>query len=150
MASLKILRLGFRCNRLWLWKHTKSQIFMLKYRHYEGKPFDQTQKNWVEEMHKNRHYDIDQNIYDFRRKTEEQWKEEAHQNEITEQYRRFKNKGKGQNVQQDKNAKTNLLNFSYYEPNTSNTGFDNGSRIILTFMAFGIVGIGFLFITTKD
>eukprot|EP00483_Globobulimina_turgida_P007814 UN07829 len=165
MSSLGILRLLCGCHQVSVrnMSYRQSKILLLSYRQYEGKPFDQRNKNWMEEQEKNRDYDIDQNIYDFRRKEELKMKNNFFQNKQSKIYQKHRQKMEREyriNEQWRQQRETqrakdnNVHNFSFYvtdadmKQSSTNSGNSNTMKYALIGGA-GAVAIGCLLLAAK-
>eukprot|EP01084_Bolivina_argentea_P169014 293008_1 len=146
------------CVRNQLSHHAK--ILLFNYRNYEGKPFDQRNKNWPEEQDKNREYDIDQNIHNFRRKEELKMNEKYHQNRQSNAYEKYKRKVSNeyqineqwrQQREQQRAKDYNVSNFTFTEMPNVNQNTTNSTDNTMKYAMIGaaVIGIGCILLAVK-
>lgn len=142
------------------WSNVQKSIMTVNYRLYEGKPFDQNNKNWADEQDKNRFYDIDQNIYEFRRKEEMKMKEKYYQDKAQAKYDKHKSRmqhdfkvaEEWKKHNEEKRKQENWQNFTFTSTGQDIPKSDAQTMNNMTTYALigaGVIGIGFLLIKSQ-
>ena len=143
------------------WGYLQRAMLVMNIRRYEGKPFDQKDKNWAEDQDKNRFYDIDQNIYEFRRREEMKMKEKYYQDKAQAKYDKHRSRMEHDfKVAEDwnkhnaeKRKQENWQNFTFTTNHSdipkSDTQTMNNMATYALIGGVGVMGIGFLLIKSQ-
>ena len=164
MSLSKLLRLVYRHKPQYLHKnrrYNQNSMIMVTRRCYEGKPFDQKDKNWADQQDQNMDYDIDQNIYDFRRKEEMKMKDKHYQDRAKAKYDKHRSRmahefqvhEQWRELHQERRKQQNWQNFSFTAsvddiPKNDSNSMNNAAKYGM-FGIIGVAGIGFLLIKSS-